>query len=177
MADYIEFKLHGRNCRFYSVDRIDMEFRNITGNWRPVKFSNHGIYKLINITVDYCKEIKMYLHRVIYYAHNLDWDISNTSRNNSIDHINHEAGVPLDNSITNLRVVNHQQNQFNTNAKGYSFHKKSNKYVARIRINGKPKHLGYFDLKEDARNAYLEAKKIYHIMPIRAQPPELPKPK
>ena len=34
-------------------------------------------------------------------------------------------------------------------------------------VKGKNKHLGYFDLEEDARQAYLEAKKIYHTIQIR----------
>ena len=163
MAECTEFKLYGRNCRFYSVDRIDMEFRNITGNWRPVKFTNLKIYKCIKFNVD-GKQFGMLLHRVVYFAHNQDWNIYDGSTNNSIDHINHEAGVPLDNSITNLRVVNNQQNQFNTNAKGYSFNKNRNKYEAKIRINGKLIHLGYYDTTDEARNAYLDAKKIYHLI-------------
>jgi hypothetical protein len=106
----------------------------------------------------------MLLHRVVYYAHNQDWDIKNTSKNNCIDHIHHEAGVPLDNSITNLRVVNQQQNQFNTNAKGYTFNKEHNKYQSKICVNGKQMHLGYYDTTDEARNAYLDAKKIYHLI-------------
>ena len=31
-------------------------------------------------------------------------------------------------------------------------------------VNGKKIHLGLFDTKEDAHNAYLNAKKIYHII-------------
>jgi len=175
MADYIEFKLHGRNCRFYSVDRIDMEFRGNADDWRPIKFSNSNIYKKFGFKVD-GKKYQMLLHRVVYFVHHPDWDIYDSSRNNSIDHINHESGVPLDNSITNLRVVNHQQNQFNRNVKGYTFDKKRNKYESKIYVNGKNKHLGYYDTAEQARNAYLEAKKIYHIiMPIRARPLALPK--
>jgi len=164
MAEYIPFELHERNFRYYSVDRIDMEYQNITGNWRPVSISNRkDIYKRIQFSVG-GKQFGMLLHRVVYFVHHQDWDIYNTSRNNSIDHIHHEVGVPLDNSITNLRVVNNQQNLFNTNAKGYCFHKASNKYESKIGLNGKKIHLGLFDTADEARNAYLEAKKVYHII-------------
>ena len=37
-----------------------------------------------------------------------------------------------------------------------------NKWKAQIRLDGKLKHLGYFVNEEDARNAYLNAKLIYH---------------
>jgi hypothetical protein len=163
MAEYIPFKLYERDFRYYSVDRIDSEFQNITGNWRPIKFSNERIYKCIQFRVD-GKKYNMRLHRVIYYAHNQEWNIYDNSKNNYIDHICHQDGVPLDNSITNLRVVNHQQNNFNRNCKGYYFDKECNKYRSRIKLNGKTKFLGLFDTADEARNAYLEAKKIYHII-------------
>ena len=164
MSSYVEFKLYERNFRYYSAERIDIEFVGKKKTyWRQIKFYNNGIYKQIGFSVD-GKEIKMKLHRVIYYAHNPKWDIYDASSNNLIDHRVHIDGVPLDNSITNLRVVNIQQNAFNTNAKGYCFDKQTNKYLTEIQINGKKKHLGRFDTAEQARNAYLEAKKIYHLI-------------
>ena len=42
---------------------------------------------------------------------------------------------------------------------GVSFHKRSGKFRARLKIDGKLKHLGYFDNPEDAHDAYLIAKK------------------
>ena len=164
MAEYIAFTLHGRNFRCYSPERIDCEFvgKNNT-YWRQVKFSNHNIYKKIGFRVG-GKRFSMLLHRVIYYAHNLNWYIYDTSSNNYIDHSCHQDGVPLVNSITNLRVVNQQQNMFNMNCKGYTFDKECNKYRSRIGVNGKKKHLGYYDTAEQARNAYLEAKKVHHII-------------
>jgi hypothetical protein len=53
-----------------------------------------------------------------------------------------------------------------TKAKGYSEipeHKRTgNKYIAKIRVDGRTKFLGRYKTESDARNAYLEAKKIYH---------------
>ena len=164
MAEFIAFKLHGRNFRYYSVNRIDSEFHNKTGNWRPVGITNHGNYKKISFKVD-GKFINMKLHRVIYYAHNQSWNIYHTTRDNSIDHIRHEVGVPLDNSITNLRLVNQQKNSYNKNCKGHYFHKQAKKYVAQIDAEGKRHYLGLFDTADEARTAYLEAKKSYHILP------------
>jgi hypothetical protein len=75
------------------------------------------------------------------------------------DHIDHNT---LDNRITNLRIVTIQQNSFNRNPAGYSWHKASKKYRARIKLNDKEIHLGYFRTAIEARNIYLRAKKIYH---------------
>jgi len=52
----------------------------------------------------------MLIHRLVYYLHHPEWDITDTSRDNSIDHIN---GDKMNNKISNLRVVNNRQNQQN----------------------------------------------------------------
>lgn len=103
------------------------------------------------------------LHRLVYKYHNDDFDITDTSYNNLIDHININ---PLDNKIENLRVVNHSQNCRNQNKKkncsskykGVSWDKRNSKWEARIRIDGKKKHLGNFINEEEAHLAY---KKVY----------------
>jgi len=104
---------------------------------------------------------KMYsLHRIIYLYFNEDWDITDTSKNNEIDHININS---LDNRIENLRVVNHSQNQRNKNKSkncsskyiGVSWN--NNKWVTYIKIDGKKKYLGSFDNEEEASEAYKKA--------------------
>tara|TARA_R110000851_G_scaffold75335_1_gene166116 strand:- start:56 stop:523 length:468 start_codon:yes stop_codon:yes gene_type:complete len=108
-----------------------------------------------------CINIKQYsYHRLVYFLHNNDWDIHDTSRDNYIDHIDRDK---LNNNIENLRVVTNAQNLLNTNAKGYSFRKARGKYQAGIQVDGKLKHLGMFVSEDDARNAYLLAKEKYHI--------------
>jgi hypothetical protein len=63
-------------------------------------------------------------------------------------------------------VMTHQQNMFNNHtAKGYYYDINTNKWRGQISVNKKIIYLGYFDTEEEARNAYLEAKKKYHIMP------------
>ena len=41
--DYIAFQLHERNFRYYSVDRIEYESRNIKNNWKPIAIGNELI--------------------------------------------------------------------------------------------------------------------------------------
>tara|TARA_R100001369_G_C3196474_1_gene144867 strand:+ start:47 stop:523 length:477 start_codon:yes stop_codon:yes gene_type:complete len=124
-------------------------------DWFELKGSVHKDgYRRVSINY------KLYLyHRVVYYLHNPDWDIHDTCRDNSIDHIDRN---PLHNNIENLRVTTHQQNQWNTNAKGYTFDKAMGKYRAQIMVNEKNNYLGMFVSEDDARDAYLIAKEKYH---------------
>jgi len=128
--------------------------------WRLIKQSNTNYgYKQVRISKKNYR-----VHRVIYYLHNQDWDIDDSRRDNLIDHID---GNRQNNSIENLRVVNYAQNLWNNShrdVKGYSWDKTNKKFRAKIAVNNKRIHLGSFDLEEDAHNAYLDAKKIYHII-------------
>ena len=105
---------------------------------------------------------KLYLgHRLAWFYVNKKWPPS------EIDHIN---GNPSDNCIGNLRCVTSSQNKQNTKLrsdnssgrKGVSWGKSVNKWVARIGIDGKYKHLGCFDDIQDAIAARAAAEKIYH---------------
>ena len=104
------------------------------------------------------KEKRYLIHRIVAYAF-LGLDINNSKI--YIDHIDRNK---QNNNWLNLRIVTNQQNQFNTKAKGYSWSKRYCKFDARIGLNGKVIHLGLFEKEEDARDAYLEAKKILHII-------------
>jgi len=107
---------------------------------------------------------KMYLmHRVIAHA----FGILDIESELMIDHRNFDkTNDKTNNCIFNLRPATRQQNNFNTNAKGYSWHKSSNKWRAYIKLNGKSIHLGLFDTEEEAHTAYLEAKKKYHKLGV-----------
>lgn len=94
-------------------------------------------------------------------GHQFAWYVTNNEIVECLDHINKDKS---DNRICNLRSITNQENQFNQKAKGYSFNKRINKYFAQIHLNYKNIHLGYFDDENDARQAYLDAKEIYHII-------------
>lgn len=96
-------------------------------------------------------------HRIVAYTF-IGLDLENPKQ--QVDHID---GNKLNNSIDNLRVVNHQQNHFNrTTAKGYYWNKRNNKWLAQIKLNGKTIGLGYYNTESEARTAYITAKLIYH---------------
>ncbi len=81
------------------------------------------------------------------------------------DHINRNG---LDNRRCNLRPATGSQNGWNTgkrkdNTSGYKgVYWDRKKWRARIKVNGKPIHLGLFDDIKDAARAYNEAALKYH---------------
>jgi len=84
-----------------------------------------------------------------------------------VDHINCNT---LDNRRENLRICAQSENMRNVKKsekrknpyKGVSFFDLANKWRARIQINKKQIHLGYFNSPEEARDEYINASKKYH---------------
>ena len=113
-------------------------------------------YRTIGISGKKYKE-----HRVIWiyiYGINPDYDL---------DHVNR---IKNDNRINNLRCATEMQNAQNiikaqkhskTGILGVSPYK--NIFQASIQVNGVRKHLGRFKNIDDAKSAYLKAKKELHI--------------
>ncbi len=83
-----------------------------------------------------------------------------------VDHINHNG---LDNRKENLRLVTITQNNRNSRAlikkpslyKGVTFREKDGKWRARIMVNKKSIHLGYFTSEIEAAIAYNNAALLY----------------
>jgi hypothetical protein len=87
-----------------------------------------------------------------------------------IDHIDKsDPNNTLNDRITNLREATHTQNGGNSirskknssGFKGICWKKDANKWLARICVNYKRIHLGYFDTPEAAYEAYCNAAKKY----------------
>ena len=104
-----------------------------------------------------------------YFGHRVAWLMTYGAwPANTIDHVN---GDKIDNRISNLREATQQQNCCNgkqrvnnkLGAKGVVFRKQGNysKYFAYIFVDGKQKHLGCFDVFEDAKAAYDAASRQY----------------
>ena len=167
---WLHLELNGRQIRIDSIDSFNIyswrEYKTKPADWFKIK-PTKCVDKYGNIThLVALKNNKIShsykLSRIAYKAHNPDWNITDVSQNNFIDHINNNS---VDNRIENLRVITHQQNLFNTKSKGYCWDKINNKWKAEITLNGKSKNLGRFSEEKDARQAYLTAKEKYHIMP------------
>lgn len=104
----------------------------------------------------------------LYYAHKLAFHLMHGYMPSIVDHINRDK---RDNRILNLRPATASQNQINktvqrnssTGAKGVNaFHTGNKRWRARIQVDKKKIHLGYFTTKEEASEAYRRAAIIYH---------------
>ena len=102
-----------------------------------------------------------------YSAHRLAWQYTHgVPPTDSIDHIN---GVRDDNRIANLREATQAQNTQNRKRPqgknpylGVYWYAQRNKWRAIIVLDGHSKHIGLFTTAEEARDAYLAAKKEIH---------------
>jgi hypothetical protein len=94
-------------------------------------------------------------HRLIYLMHNPEWNFTDSSRNNQVDH---RDGDRLNNNIKNLRVATNSHNQANSRKnknntsghKGVSWHKTRKKWRVQVNLNGKNHYFGLFVNIEDA---------------------------
>ena len=92
-------------------------------------------------------------------GHHLAWFI--TYGNVDFIELDHEDRNKSNNRICNLRISNRIQQTQNVNCKGFT-KTKNNKFAAQIVVNYKHIWLGTFDTEQQARQAYLDAKKLYH---------------
>lgn len=136
--DAIEVKLYGNN-NLWTI--LDLEyFERLCDH----KFYLNAGYAAIQPDVKYVR-----VHKLI-----VDYPI--------VDHINRNR---LDNRKANLRSVTQGQNSMNRSKssrktsgyKGVCWHKSTQKWRARIRLNGCLKHLGHFDDIIEAAKAYDKA--------------------
>jgi hypothetical protein len=127
-------------------------------------------YELISKQIWYVRKCKYTWHALTYpnkdkdtlYMHQLI--LPNTDKKLVIDHINRNG---LDNRRENLRLVPVAHNIHNQAVRTASGHKgvywfeRDKCWVAKITVNYKSKHLGYFPTKEAASEAYNRAAKRY----------------
>lgn len=112
--------------------------------------------------------IQVRVKQRFYKAHRLAFLLKNGKwPKEEVDHIN---GNQMDNRWCNLRQASRFQNAKNvklrsdnvTGFKGVSWHKRANKFYARIAHNGKQIYIGLFLTAEDANRAYREkAKELF----------------
>ena len=152
------------------------EFRDVVGYEGLYQVSNLGNVKSLKFGKGrVLKELQTGLKKNIYLAVALSKDgkgkqykihqlvamafLNHTPCGNElvVDHINDDK---LDNRLENLQIVSHRFNTYKTQGrhtskyKGVSLHKKLNKWVSNIMINGKSNHLGVFNCELAAAAAY-----------------------
>ncbi|AUR97566.1 AP2/ERF domain protein [Vibrio phage 1.242.O._10N.261.54.B2] len=111
---------------------------------------------------------KFGLSGTTYLSHRVVWAIHYSEQPPEIiDHIN---GNRLDNRIANLRSSDHTENaenqrkamRSNKTSKYLGVSKFKGRWRARIKARGKYIFLGYHETEEQARDAYLDAKRRLH---------------
>lgn len=103
-----------------------------------------------------------------YFAHRLAWLLHTGAwPSQQLDHID---GSRTNNRISNLRECSNAENHQNrgkrsdnsSGVQGVCWHKAAKKWMARIKVDGKQIHIGYFDTIEEATAARTAAKAQYH---------------
>lgn len=136
----------GRVAKFTIVDSCDADLAK--SHWRL----NGGSR---SYAIAYSGSKRVLLHRVI-----LERKLGRPLETGEI--VDHISGDVLDNRRENLRLATHTENMRNrkiakhnkSGYKGVRFISKKKLWRAEITINGKKKHLGYFDTPEHAHQAY-----------------------
>lgn len=144
--------------QFATVDTADYDWLNQwkwQAHWAP---SNRQFYAVRDEWMGNGKTRTIRMHRQIaglVHGDKLDCDHRNMNT--------------LDNRRENLRVATRSQNQANRGAqrnstsgmKGVYWRELHKKWNASIRVNGRLLFLGNFQTKEEARDAYSSAAKLY----------------
>ncbi len=121
--------------------------------------------------------IAVKIGRLQYKAHRLAWLYTYGQwPNGQVDHKNRNKA---DNRVDNLKDVTQSENKQNclmyacntSGFKGVTYYPRNGKWNAAIKVNGKRKHLGYYEKPEDASHAYQQAVARYHTnAPVQACP-------
>ncbi len=149
---YIELNRKNGDKLYTIIDKDDLKKANSYENtWYAVWCKPiNSFYCNGNIKINGKRKL-VGLHRFI----------TNAPEKLVVDHRNHDT---LNNTKKNLRIVTQQCNNFNMRVKGYHFCKIKNRFIAQIKLNKKQKTIGCYKNEEDAKNAYINAKKQYHII-------------
>ena len=142
------------------IDLLEYRDNNLWWKERPVGFRGDISKPAGTIDGKGYRHIKIKgklykAHRLIYQMFNEQWDITDNSHDNSVDHADRDQS---NNSIDNLRVATHSQNQANSGkyknntsgTTGVVWDKAIGKWKVRVSVNKKNHYGGYFVNKEDA---------------------------
>jgi hypothetical protein len=126
-------------------------------NWYADEKSG-TVYAATTVLLDNGNQCTLYLHRRV-----LGLTISTV-------HVDHIDGNGLNNQRSNIRPCSRSENMRNRGAyrnntsgfKGVFWFARDRRWRARIRVDGKDKHLGFFDDPEAAHEAYCAAAAELH---------------
>jgi hypothetical protein len=135
--------------------RYDPETGNIYGIKKrsPLKCKTSQGYLMIRVQQE---------PRIEILGHHFAWYMS--GKDMEFDMLDHKDENKMNNRISNLRITNYTENNRNvfTTAKGYCWDKNTNKWLVTIGVKYKQIYIGRYNTEQEAREAYLKAKKKYH---------------
>lgn len=148
---------------FEIIDEVLIRKSHITS--RNVQLPPKIVVNKNNSVGGYCHV--RFRRRIIKY-HMIIWILTNGNIPNGkiIDHID---GNLINNKISNLRLVSYrenQQNQYKHRAGklvGCHYSKRDKKWIAKLKISGISKNIGYFDTEREAHEAYCAALNILEV--------------
>ncbi len=134
----------------YSVSNLGNVKNNKTN--RILKLTDNNGYLKVGLMKNKIRK-NMRVHRLVGQAF-----IPNPNGKLCIDHI---SGDTADNNVNNLRWATYQENMQNrsissdntSGTTGVYFNKATNKWEAKIGLNGKLQHIGLYNTKEEAITA------------------------
>ncbi len=141
---------------FYWIAKSVKTARTVIGTMAgAVKRSHDGDYRVIRVDGR------------LYRAARLAWLYMTDEWPDEVDHIDRRS---LNDRWANLRSVTSSQNKINqrlrsdstSGHKGVHFFKRRSQWRARIQLNGRERHLGYFTTFEEACEAYEAAAVSLH---------------
>jgi hypothetical protein len=138
----------------YSVSNFGNVKNNKTGRIL-IPSVNRGGYYYVHIYRNGISKT-MRIHRLVAEAF-----LENPQNKPCVDHIDNNR---VNNRLENLRFATYSENTMNSSKYknntsgviGVIFDMKCNKWCARITINGKQKHIGYFKTLEEAKSARIK---------------------
>jgi hypothetical protein len=142
------------NVKSFSRE-IDSKRGKYTSKERILKPRNTGKYYRVCLFKEGKRKF-MSVHVLVAIAF-----LGHVSNGNKIE-VDHKNGVKTDNRAENLQLLTNRQHKTKTSKNkktssrytGVSWHKKANKWMAYITIDGKIKHLGYFKDEYEAHLSY-----------------------
>jgi hypothetical protein len=155
----------------YSVSSKGRVINKITNKILKPLINHHG-YNFVNLYNDR-KHYNKKIHQLVANAFLFKEDDKSV-----IDHIDRNK---MNNRVSNLRYVSLSDNSKNqtkhadsiSKYKGVSFDKSNNKWIAKICIDGKLKHIGCYKTEVEAATAYNElVREISSFYPLNVINPE-----
>jgi HNH endonuclease len=138
----------------------------------PLTGKGKGLFALIDDQFDYLLKYKWHVNDkgyVVGYVEGKAKRIHRLITGEPIGmDVDHEDGDKLNNLLSNLRVCTHRLNCFNNklSKRNKSGHKgvypRHNRWRAVIQYDGRLRHLGTFETKLQAHEAYAKAARLYH---------------